>query len=148
MPFRVFPGVPEANLPLVTVATHSASAGKPVGKPVLGAINTAPGLSDVSACLDWSKEQGTNFPVEKVTIDNVGKLCLNRAGGMTVLLGPGMDLEEKLRTLSLLLSKRTDLRGSAPTQIAQVNLYAYDAPALVPRTGTQEQSKDDETTSP
>ncbi|MBC8134816.1 MAG: FtsQ-type POTRA domain-containing protein [Fibrella sp.] len=133
VPFRVFDGMPEANLPLVSVATRGEAAGKPAVKPLLGKACAAPGLSDVGACLTWAKEQGVNFPVEKVTIDNAGKLCLNRAGGMTVLLGPGMDLNEKLGTLSLLLSKRTDLRGSAPTQIAKVNLYAYDAPALVPR---------------
>lgn len=133
VPFRVFEGLPEANLPLVTVATRGEATGKKAVQPMLGKVCAAPGLSDVGACLAWAKEQGVNFPVEKVTIDNAGKLCLNRVGGMTVLLGPGMDLNEKLGTLSLLLSKRTDLRGSAPTQIAMVNLYAYDAPALVPR---------------
>ncbi len=133
VPFRVFVGAPEANLPLVSVATRGEASGKTAVKPVLGTVCSAPGLADVGACLAWAKAQGANFPVEKVTIDNAGKLCLNRAGGMTVLLGPGMDLNEKLGTLSLLLTKRTDLRGSAPTQIAMVNLYAYDAPALVPR---------------
>jgi hypothetical protein len=133
VPFRAFDGLPEANLPLVSVATRGGTGGKQSLKPVLGKVCNAPGLADVGACLAWAKEQGVNFPVEKVTIDNAGKLCLNRVGGMTVLLGPGMDLNEKLETLSLLLSKRMDLRGSAPTPIAMVNLYAYDAPALVPR---------------
>lgn len=144
VPFRVFDHVPEANLPLVSVATRGSIAG---GKPILGTVCKAPGLSDVESCLDWAKQQGANFPVEKVTIDNAGKLCLNREGGMAVLLGPGMDLKEKLATLSLLLNKRMDLRGSAPTPIAQVNLYAYDAPALVPRT-VQTGTLNDDTKTP
>ena len=127
VPFRLFRGVPEAGLPLVSVA----SGGKT--KPVLGKSCDAPGLTDVAACLAWAKRQGDNFPVEKITVDSGGKLCLNRAGGMRVLLGPGLELNEKLSTLSLLLTKRDDLRGSTPTDIAAVNLYAYDAPALVPR---------------
>ncbi|MBC7808395.1 MAG: FtsQ-type POTRA domain-containing protein [Akkermansiaceae bacterium] len=136
VPFRFFEGLPEADLPLVSVATRGEATGKNAVQPVLGIPCVAPGLADVGDCLTWARQQGANFPVEKVTIDNAGKLCLNRVGGMTVLLGPGMDLNEKLGTLSLLLLKRTDLRGSAPTQIAKVNLYAYDAPALVPREDT------------
>jgi POTRA domain, FtsQ-type len=130
VPFRVFSGQPEASLPLVTVATGNMAV-----KPLLGKVAMNAGLTDMGACLDWAKQQGDAFPVEKVTIDNAGKLCLNRAGGMAVLLGPGMDLTKKLNTLSLLLTKRTDLRGSAPSQIAAVNLYAYDAPALLPKSG-------------
>ena len=135
VPFRVWSGLPEAGLPLICVATHGAAGTTLPVKLRLGSVCNTPGLSDVGICLAWAKSQGANFPVEKVTIDNAGKLCLNRAGGMKVLLGPGLELSEKLNTLSLLLKKRTDLRGSAPTDIVAVNLYAYDAPALVPRVG-------------
>ena len=133
VPFRVFDALPEAGLPLVSVATRGAVSATSAAKPMLGRVCDAPGLADVGTCLAWATAQGANFPVEKVSIDNAGKLCLNRAGGMKVLLGPGLELSDKLNTLSLLLNKRMDLRGSAPTTIAAVNLYAYDAPALVPR---------------
>ena len=129
VPFRVFKGAPEAGLPQVTVATAPLIG----AKPVLGSVCNAPGLSDVGTCLAWASAQGDNFPVQKIAVDRAGKLCLNREGDVAVLLGPGLELREKLQTLSLLLTKRADLCGSAPSTIAKVNLFAYDAPALVPR---------------
>ncbi|MBC8141801.1 MAG: FtsQ-type POTRA domain-containing protein [Armatimonadetes bacterium] len=128
VPFRVFDGAPESGLPLVMVATMPGSA-----KPTLGKTGDAPGLSEAYTCIAWTAKQGGNFPVQKITVDNAGKLCLNRAGDVTVMLGPGLELREKLQTLSLLLDKRADLRGSASTDVAKINLLAYDAPALVPR---------------
>lgn len=127
-PFRVFSGAPEAGLPLVSVAVAPGSA-----KPTLGTLCNTPGLSDAYTCLAWTQAQGDNFPVQRITVDNGGKLCLNRVGDVTVMLGPGLELREKLQTLSLLLSRRTDLRGTASTDVAKINLFAYDAPALVPR---------------
>jgi len=121
---------PERGLPLLALETP---AGGGTSKPVtLGKAISAPGLAEVSQCLAWSSAR-PDFPLERIAIDGDGKLCLNRMGGVRVTLGSGIDLERKLETLGLLLARRADLQGAGETQIASVNLIAYDAPALALR---------------
>jgi hypothetical protein len=44
------------------------------------------------------------------------------------LLGSGQDLDRKLKSLETLLEQRSELRSA--TDVAYVNLVAYDAPAV------------------
>ena len=119
VPFRTA-DVPPVGLPLLKLS--EASGVVPLGKPM-----TAPGLAQVSRCLTWARAR-TDFPLDAVTIDSEGKLCLNRAGGARFLLGSGVDLDRKLKSLETLLTQRAELRNA--TNVAYVNLLAYDAPAV------------------
>jgi len=125
IPFRQAKA-PEPGLPRIVLAP-----GEERMSPVLGRRLNAPGLASAGQCLAWAYAHGSEFPLEKVSIDPWGKLCLNRVGGVAVRLGSGMDLDKKLATLDLLLQHRTDLRGTGSGPVAAVNLIAYDAPALV-----------------
>jgi cell division septal protein FtsQ len=118
VPFQV-KDIPKVGLPLLKLS--EASGKVPLGKPM-----TAPGLTQVSRCLTWAR--GMDFPLDAVTIDSEGKLCLNRAGGARFLLGSGQDLDRKLKSLEMLLEQRAELRSA--TDVAYVNLLAYDAPAV------------------
>ena len=71
------------------------------------------------------------LPSVCLAVDGSGKLCLNRGGGLPILLGSGIDLERKLATLTRLLAEHPSLQVG--TDIAYVNLYAWDAPALMLR---------------
>lgn len=119
VPFRTA-DVPPVGLPLLKLSDESGKV--PLGKPM-----TAPGLAQVSRCLTWARAR-TDFPLDAVTIDSEGKLCLNRAGGTRFLLGSGVDLDRKLKSLEMLLTQRAELRSA--TNVAYVNLLAYDAPAV------------------
>ena len=122
VPFRVGKK-PEVRLPLLVLS--GPDAGKTA--PVLGQPMTAPGLADVSRCLAWSAGQ-LDFPLDSVQIDPQGKLCLNKVGGLPVRLGSGVDLDKKLQTLALLLASRPELRENP--LLAQINLFAWDAPSV------------------
>jgi len=122
VPFRTA-DIPPVGLPLLKLS--SATGRPPLGKPM-----SAPGLDQVSKCLAWSKSR-PDFPLDAVSIDGEGKLCLNRAGGAKILLGSGRDLDKKLQSLETLLAQRGELRD--PTRVAYVNLFAYDAPAVAMR---------------
>ena len=118
---------PEQGLPKVTLAgPDNTLPSKPLE---LGVPLTNPGLNVVSRCLTWASAE--TFPVEAVQIAPDGKLCLNRRGGLSVQLGSAVDLDKKLDALSLLLQRRPELRTGA--DIAYINLFAYDAPAIMPR---------------
>jgi hypothetical protein len=129
VPFRTA-DVPPVGLPLLKLS--EASGRIPLGKPM-----TAPGLTQVSRCLNWARGRN-DFPLDAVTIDSEGKLCLNRAGGARFLLGSGQDLDQKLKSLETLLERRAELRGG--TNVAYVNLVAYDAPAVFLRPNSESPS--------
>jgi cell division septal protein FtsQ len=126
IPFReVSSASPE--LPKVTLAMPAAGN---VAAPVtLGKALTAPGLDVVSRCLNWATAH--QFPVSAIALSPDGKLDLNRTGGLEVQLGTGTDLDKKLKALSELLVRKPDLRTG--NDVAYVNLFAYEAPALLPR---------------
>ena len=132
VPFRTSEGG-EEGLPRLQLASGTGDA--PVvtlGKPM-----TAPGLDQVSRCLAWATAH--RFALDSVSVDPQGKLCLNRVGGVAVLLGSGADLDKKLNSLSLLLDREPTLREGG--DIAYVNLYAYNAPALMPRATAEAQAR-------
>lgn len=114
---------PEGKLPRLVLSGETPNVAPVLGKPM-----TAPGLQDVSRCLAWSASQPT-FPLESVEIDPQGKLCLNKVGGLPVRLGSGVDLDKKLKTLGLLLATRPELRSG--DGMAEINLFAFDAPAVL-----------------
>ena len=116
---------PEKGLPRVLLAPNAQGSVVTLGKTM-----TAPGLADVSACLNWANARA-DFPLETVAIDPTGKLCLNRVGGVQIRLGSRQELERKLGTLDLLLARRPDVRDGSGVEY--VNLYAYDAPAVMAR---------------
>jgi cell division protein FtsQ len=117
---------PEKGLPrLLLSPDEKQPATVTLGKPM-----TAPGLADVSRCLAWADSE-PGFQLESVSIDPTGKLCLNRVGGVQIRLGSQTDLPRKLNALGLLMERRPDLKTG--TEVAYVNLYAYDAPAVMPR---------------
>lgn len=122
---------PEEGLPLfsLTVGADEAAERKPV---TLGKKMQTVGLKEAGKCLAWARKRG-DFPVAKITIDPKGKLCLNRVGGVRILLGSGMDLDRKLDTLGLLLERVPELRDGDAGKVDYVNLFAYDAPAILPR---------------
>ena len=123
VPFRKA-ATPEAGLPRLVLAAAPEKLLAPV--TVLGRPMTAPGLAEVSECLEWAKAR-PDFPMETVTIDPTGKLCLNRKGGTQVRLGSATDLPRKLNVLALLM-QRYNIADAA-----YINLYAYDAPAVMPK---------------
>lgn len=125
---------PEKGLPRLILSAQKDTT----QKVTLGKTMTAAGLSEVYRCLAWADTR-SDFPVESVTIDPTGKLCLNRKGGVQVRLGSELDLDRKLETLDLLIARRPDLKASA--EIAYVNLYAFDAPAVMPRVVSPSQPK-------
>lgn len=127
VPFRTG-DAPEASLPRLRLAP--ADSDNPVPKVTLGVPMNAPGLGEVARCLAWATNR-PDFVLEAVTIDTEGKLCLNRKGGVEIQLGSGSDLNKKLASLELLLEKRPGLKTG--TDVAYVNLFAYDAPAIMPR---------------
>jgi hypothetical protein len=131
VPFRMA-DVPPVGLPLLKMS--GASGKVPLGKPMV-----APGLSHLSRCLNWARGR-TDFPLDAVTIDSEVKLCLNRAGGARFLLGSGQDLDRKLKSLETLLEQRSELRSA--TDVAYVNLVAYDAPAVRMRSKSDSDSED------
>ncbi|MBC8104648.1 MAG: FtsQ-type POTRA domain-containing protein [Cytophagales bacterium] len=119
VPFRTA-DVPPVGMPLLKLSEATGSV--PLGKPM-----SAPGLSQVSRCLAWARTR-TDFPLDAVSIDSDGKLCLNRAGGSRFLLGSGQHLDRKLKSLEILLAKQSELHDAA--SLDYVNLVAYDAPAV------------------
>ena len=121
VPFRK-ERVPEPGLPLVVLEVGAG------GAPRLGKKIAAPGVAQVGACLRWAAGRD-DFPLEQIRVDQTGKLCLNREGGAEVRLGSGIDLDKKLNALAILLSRRADLREG---NVVYVNLYAFDAPAVLP----------------
>jgi cell division protein FtsQ len=123
VPFRKS-AVPAAGLPRLTLAIAPVNGKLPT--VVLGQKMTAPGLSEVSQCLEWAKAR-PDFPMESVSIDPTGKLCFNRVGGTRVLLGSATDLPRKLRSLGLLMQRYPIVDA------AYINLFAYDAPAVMPK---------------
>jgi cell division protein FtsQ len=125
VPFRKTPE-PEKGLPRLKL---SVAAGRP-SPVILGKPMTAPGLAQVSACLAWAHSE-PDFRLDAVAIDPSGKLCLNREGGVQVQLGSETDLDKKLYALGLLLQRHPALRTAA--DIAYINLFAFDAPAVLPR---------------
>jgi hypothetical protein len=125
VPFRRTPE-PEKGLPRLKLGV---AEGKPA-PVVLGKPMTAPGLAQVSACLAWARTE-PDFRLDAVAIDPSGKLCLNREGGVQVQLGSETDLDKKLYALGLLLQQRPSLRTAA--DIAYINLFAFDAPAVLLR---------------
>jgi hypothetical protein len=56
------------------------------------------------------------------------------------LLGSGHDLDRKLKSLETLLEQRSELRSA--TDVAYVNLVAYDAPAVRMRSESDASSED------
>lgn len=128
--------LPEPGLPVIELTARTEMLPVTLGKQMI-----APGLSDTHKCLLWAAAR-PDFPLAKVSIDPAGKLCLNRIGGVRVLLGSGMDLAEKLNTLERLLERRPDLREGDATQVASVNLFAYDAPAILPRSEADKQAQE------
>lgn len=132
----------EAGLPLI-VLKAGALGGGTAGEVALGAAWKAREVEEAARCLAWAQERRDAFPLEKVVVDAGGKLCLNRVGGVEVRLGSGLDLDRKLETFALLLARRTELQGAAESQIAAVNLYAYDAPALLTRPGAGTERRQD-----
>jgi hypothetical protein len=126
IPFRKAE-TPEPELPRVLLSEPGQGKVAPVE---LGKLMQVPGLESVQTCLTWAGEQD-NFTLESVTIDPDGKLCLNRKGGVQVRLGSERELERKLAALNLLMERRVDLKTG--TQAQFVNLYAPDAPAVMPR---------------
>ncbi len=129
VPFRTAE-VPPVGLPLLKLSGASR-------KVSLGSPMTAPGLTQVSRCLTWARGRN-DFPLDAVTIDSEGKLCLNRAGGARFLLGSGQDLDQKLKSLETLLELRSELRTAA--NLDYVNLVAYTAPAVFLRSGSESSS--------
>lgn len=129
VPFRTA-DVPPVGLPLLKLSGASQAA-PPLGRPM-----SAPGLDQVSKCLAWANAR-PDFPLDAVSIDSEGKLCLNRAGGAKILLGSGTDLDKKLHSLETLIAQRADLRSAS--NVAYVNLYAYDAPAVSLRSAATQQ---------
>ena len=129
VPFRQ-ERTPEPGLPLIDLADDASTMGttKP---PVLGKPMAAPGLLDARRCLLWA-EARPDFPLAKIVVDPQGRLCLNRSGGAEVRLGTGVDLTKKLDMLALLLWRHADVRDG---NVVYVNLFAHDAPAVLPRSG-------------
>jgi cell division protein FtsQ len=126
VPFRKS-SEPERGLPRLKL---SVADDKPAPVVLLGKPMTAPGLAQVSACLAWAREE-PDFHLDAVAIDPTGKLCLNREGEVQVQLGSETDLDKKLYALGLLLQQHPALRTTA--DIAYINLFAFDAPAVLPR---------------
>lgn len=126
VPFRAVdqPPVTLPRLELVQSSENAAPETPLLGKPLHGA-----GLAAVAPCLRWAS--ANRFPLESVKIAANGQLCLNRRGDVPVQLGAVADLDRKLKALSVLLDRRSDLRTA--TNIAYVNLLAPDAPAIMPR---------------
>ena len=129
VPFRK-ERMPAPDLPLVILETGDASA------PVLGKALRSPGIAVVQNCLAWATLRD-DFPLQKITVDQTGKLCLNRRGGAEVRLGSGIDLEKKLNTLAALLSDHSELRDG---DFSYINLYAFDAPAIQLRSSSAKPS--------
>ena len=125
--------VPEKGLPRLLLApaeeADMASSTTVLPAVTLGKPLKTPGLAEVSKCLNWATAH--SFPLDSVRIAANGELCLNRTGDVQVKLGTPTDLDKKLRALSVLLEQKPTLRES--TDIAYVNLYAFDAPAILPR---------------
>ncbi len=130
VPFRKSESA-EPGLPLIVLGPAADTVQDeqtplvPLGKRMI-----APGLPEASKCLTWALGRASKFPLARIVVDPFGGLCLNRRGGAEVRLGTGADLDKKLSVLDLLLTKREDvLRGD----VSYVNLFAYDAPAILTR---------------
>jgi hypothetical protein len=98
--------------------------------PKAGEVLPAEALQNLKDCLAWS-EAHKEFRLASVSLEKGGKLCLNSDGGMPVQLGTPVDLPRKLETLARLVSDYPEIR--AGYDIAYVNLYAWDAPAVLPK---------------
>jgi cell division protein FtsQ len=96
----------------------------------LGDVIAPARLAQLKAVLGWSKEH-PEFRLASVALEPGGKLCLNSDGGMPVRLGTPVELRRKLETLSKLVADYPEIR--AGYDIAYVNLYAWDAPAVRPK---------------
>lgn len=113
---------PPAGLPLVVL--EGRETGLRLGKRVYDL-----GVREATECLQWAAARD-DFPMTTVRVDQTGKLCLNRDGGAEIRLGSAMDLGKKLDTLASLLAQREDV---AKGDFAYINLYAFDAPAILPK---------------
>jgi cell division protein FtsQ len=120
------------GLPLIALKPtgDAAEQNDQVSLAALGKRMTAPGLAEASNCLTWVHGQANKFPLERIVVDPSGGLCLNRKGGMEVRLGTGADLDKKLDVLDVLLARRPDVQAG---DVAYVNLFAYDVPAILTR---------------
>jgi hypothetical protein len=85
------------------------------------------GLATAQECAHWAQSY-QKFPLSQIEIDTGSKVSLGRVGGVRVQLGSGEKIREKLTTLERLLAERSDLVNS--NQIAYINLFAADAPAI------------------
>lgn len=96
-----------------------------------GSMLPAPTLKTLQTCLAWSKAH-PEFRLASISLESGGKVCLNSDGGMPVRLGTPVELERKLETLTKLVTDYPEIR--AGYDIDYVNLYAWDAPAVLPKT--------------
>jgi cell division protein FtsQ len=99
-----------------------------------GATLSGPTLETLRTCLQWSREH-PEFRLASISLESGGKVCLNSDGGMPVRLGTPVELERKLETLTRLVADYPEIR--AGYDIDYVNLYAWDAPAVLPKAATE-----------
>ncbi|MDX1933569.1 MAG: FtsQ-type POTRA domain-containing protein [Capsulimonadales bacterium] len=131
VPFRKAKA-PEPGLPRVVLAATGETVAGETAARTAGTVVTpgrkleARGLAEVRECLDWARGR-TDFVLRDITIDRAGKLCFNSDGGTEIRLGSAVDLSKKLKALALVM-ERYDL-----SRAAYVNLYACEAPAVMPR---------------
>lgn len=122
IPFRIGKK-PEANL-LQILAFDLAPWEAIPGMPL-----PSSGLLAAQECERWIKAH-PDFRISSIKIDQESKVCLNREGGVPVQLGMEEGLSQKLRALERLILERPDI--TYRTDIAYINLYAADAPAIGP----------------
>lgn len=91
-------------------------------------------LKTLQTCLTWSKAH-PEFRLASISLESGGKVCLNSDGGMPVRLGTPVELERKLETLTRLVTDYPEIR--AGYDIDYVNLYAWDAPAVLPKAASE-----------
>jgi cell division protein FtsQ len=98
--------------------------------PKAGEVLPDETLKSLKDCLAWS-DAHKEFRLASISLEKGGKLCLNSDGGMPVQLGTPVDLPRKLATLTRLVTDYPEIR--AGYDIAYVNLFAWDAPAVLPK---------------
>ncbi|MGC4045388.1 MAG: FtsQ-type POTRA domain-containing protein [Armatimonas sp.] len=96
-----------------------------------GTVLSESTMKTLQTCLGWSKAH-PEFRLASISLESGGKVCLNSDGGMPVRLGTPVQLERKLETLTRLVTDYPEIR--AGYDIDYVNLYAWDAPAVLPKT--------------
>lgn len=85
------------------------------------------GLPDTHLCVAWASAH-PNFPVTQIEIDKFSQVYLSRVGKVSVQLGSGERLHEKLSTLECLIQTRPEL--TYDNNISYINIFAPDAPAI------------------